>query len=274
MRKIFRSDNWYLKCGIIILGVIAIVVAVGIFWTPYDPSYMDSSARLSPPSFEHIFGTDNFGRDIYSRVVKGIGTSFVISFMINVIGLFAGTLVGAAAGYAGGWFDDLLMRICDAITAFPSIMLALVIIAVLGSGDTNVILILGILFIPSYARMVRSEMVHQKSLNYVKMARLMGAMPLRVIFVHILPNMYTVLLPAAVIGFNNAVLAEASMSFLGVGVSALTPSLGRMLNESQSFLIGGAPWYAGFVGFAIMFLVMGLSLLGEGIQREQQGRKK
>ena len=274
MKSLFKSDNWYLKCGIIITAFMVALVLIGIFWTPCDPEFMDGSARLSAPSLSHIFGTDNFGRDIFSRVMHGIGNSFVIALLINLIGFLSGTVIGASAGYAGGRFDNILMRICDAVTAFPSVMLALVVIAVLGSGDTNVIWILGILFIPSYARMVRSEMVHQKNLNYVKMARIMGAKPLRIIFVHILPNMYPVLLPAAVIGFNNAVLAEASMSFLGVGVSAATPSLGRMLNESQSFLIGGAPWYAGFVGLSIVLLVMGLSLLGEGLQIENRRRNK
>ncbi len=274
MKDLLKSDNWYLKCGAFITAFLLLVVILGAFWTPYDPNYMDGSARLDAPSFTHLFGTDNFGRDILSRVMQGIGTSFMLSFFINVIGLFFGTLIGASAGYAGGLYDDILMRICDAVTAFPSVMLALVIIAVLGSGDTNVVWILGILFVPSYARLVRSEMVHQKSLNYVKMARIMGARPLRIAAVHILPNMYPVLLPAAVIGFNNAVLAEAGMSFLGVGVSAAKPSLGRMLNEAQSFLIGGAPWYAAFVGLAIVLLVMGLSLLGEGLSPQQRGRNR
>ena len=274
MKKLLKSDNWYLKCGIYITGFILIVIIVGQFWTPYDPGYMDSSARLDGPSFAHLFGTDNFGRDILSRVIEGMGTTFVVSFCINLIGLVAGTVIGAAAGYMGGLFDDILMRICDSITAFPNVMLALVIIAIFGSGDSNVIWVLGILFIPSYARMVRSQFVQQKNCNYVRMAKLMGASPMRIIFVHILPNIYSTLLPAATIGFNNAVLAEASMSFLGVGVSANKPSLGRMLNEAQSFLVGGAPWYAAFVGLAIVLLVMGLSLLGEGLQKEQIRGKK
>ncbi|MBR0417382.1 MAG: ABC transporter permease [Firmicutes bacterium] len=274
MKKILKSDNWYLKCGIFITGFILIVILIGQFWTPYDSGYMDGAARLEGPSFAHIFGTDNFGRDILSRVIEGTGTTFLVSFCINLIGLLAGTMIGAAAGYRGGLFDDLLMRICDAITAFPNVMLALVIIAVFGSGDLNIIWVLGILFIPSYARIVRSQFVQQKSCNYVQMAKLMGASPLRIIFVHILPNIYSTLLPAATIGFNNAVLAEASMSFLGVGVSANKPSLGRMLNEAQSFLVGGAPWYAAFVGLAIVLLVMGLSLLGEGLQKEQLRGKK
>jgi peptide/nickel transport system permease protein len=164
------------------------------------------------------------------------------------------------------------MRICDAITAFPNVMLALVIVALLGSSDTNVIWVLGILFIPSYARLSRAEFARQKSLNYVSLARLMGAGPLRIIIVHILPNIKALLLPAVTIGFTNAVLAEASLSFLGVGISANRPSLGRMLMEAQSFLISGSPWYAAFVGLMIVLMVLGLSLLGEGLQ--QQGRVK
>jgi len=274
MKKLLRSDNWYLKSGAFITGFLIIVVIVSLFWTPYDPNYMDGAARLSAPSLSHIFGTDNFGRDIFSRVMGGLGTTFFTSFSINLIGAVVGTLFGSFAGYLGGVFDNTLMRICDAITAFPNVMLALVIVAVLGSSDTNIILILGILFIPSYARLVRSEFVRQKDLNYVKMAKLMGAGPSRVIFIHIMPNIYTTLLPALAIGFNNAVLAEASMSFLGVGVSANRPSLGRMLNESQNFLISGKAWYAAFVGLAIVLLVMGLSLLGEGLQKETQERKR
>ncbi len=274
MNKLNGENNWFLKYGASITVFIVIVIVIGFFWTPYDPNFMDGSVRLKPPSPEHLFGTDNFGRDILSRVIDGMGTTFMVAFAINLIGLAAGTVIGSLAAYRGDWFDDVMMRICDAITAFPNVMLALVVIALLGSSDYNVVRVLGILFVPSYARMVRSEFTQQKNCNYVKMARLMGASPLRIIFVHILPNIHSTLLPAATIGFNNAVLAEASMSFLGVGVSASRPSLGRMLMEAQNFLIGGAPWYAGFVSLAIVLLVMGLSLLGEGLQQEQLRRKK
>lgn len=274
MKRLGGESNWFLKCGAMITGFIFLVILIGFFRTPHDPNFMDAAVRLKPPSLAHPFGTDNFGRDILSRVIKGTGTTFIVAFAINLIGLVIGTLIGATAAYLGGWFDDIMMRICDAITAFPNVMLALVLIALLGASDYNVIWVLGILFIPSYARMVRGEFTKQKNSNYVKTARLMGASPLRIIFVHILPNIYSTLLPAATIGFNNAVLAEASMSFLGVGVSANKPSLGRMLMEAQNFLIGGTPWYAGFVGLAIVLLVMGLSLLGEGLQQEQLRRKK
>lgn len=271
MKKLIESKNWFLKWGAIITAIMLLLVIIGAIWTPYDPNFMDDSVRLKGPSAQHIFGTDNFGRDIFSRVLQGMGTSFTVALAIDLIGLVIGTVFGALAGYYGGVFDDILMRICDAITAFPNVMLALVIVAVLGSSDTNVVWVLGILFIPSYARMVRSQFVQEKSHDYVTLARLMGAKPLRIMALHIIPNIKSMLLASFTIGFNNAVLAEASMSFLGVGVSANKPSLGRMLMEAQNFLVSGAPWYAAFVGLAIVLLVLGLSLLGEGLQ--QMGRK-
>ncbi|MBR5926304.1 MAG: ABC transporter permease [Firmicutes bacterium] len=246
------------------------LILLGVVWTPYDSSFMDATARLKPPSMAHIFGTDNFGRDLFSRILEGAGTTAVIALMIVLIGLFFGTIIGAISGYSGGWIDEVLMRICDAITAFPNVMLALVLIAIFGTGDTNVVWVLGILFIPSYSKVVRSEFKKQKNLNYIKSARLMGAGPLRIIFVHILPNIWSVLFPTIIIGFNNAVLAEASMSFLGIGVSANKPSLGRMLNEAQNFLVGGAPWYAIFVGLTIVLLILGLSMLGEGLTQQRR----
>jgi len=270
MKNLFKEKSWFFKAGAIITAVMIIFVLIGTIWTPYDPNFMDGNARLLSPCLSHPFGTDNFGRDILSRVMEGAGTTLVVALLIDLIGLVIGTVIGAISGYFGGLFDTVLMRICDAITAFPNVMLALVIIAVLGTEDTNIIWVLGILFIPSYARMVRSEFAHQKNRNYVKMAIFMGASPLRVMTLHILPNMAPMLLPAATIGFNNAVLAEASMSFLGIGVSANKPSLGRMLMEAQSFLVSGAPWYAAFVGLTIVLLVLGLSLLGEGLEK---GRK-
>ena len=161
------------------------------------------------------------------------------------------------------------MRVCDAITAFPSILLALVLINVFGMGKYQIILILGILFIPSFARVVRGEVAKERNLNYVASARLMGASHLRIIFRHILPNTVQVLLPIVAIGFNNAVLAEASMSYLGLGVQPPETSLGRMLYDAQAYLYLD-PWYAVFVGLAIVLMILGLSLLTEGLQQRRR----
>ena len=175
-------------------------------------------------------------------MLAGAGTTFFISAATVCIGAAAGTLVGAFTGYFGGWLDEALMRVNDAVTAFPSILLALVFISLLGFGKYNVILALGVAFVPSYARVIRSEFARHREMNYVKSARLMGAGHLRIMFLHILPNTRQVLLPTLVIGFNNAVLAEASMSYLGIGVKPPDVSLGYMLSESQSYM-ARAPWY-------------------------------
>lgn len=264
-----EKKNHYLRTGLILTGLMTALALVGCVWTPYSPTAMSGSEKFLAPCLRHLFGTDNFGRDIFSRVLAGAGTTFFISAATVCIGAAVGTLVGAFTGYFGGWLDEALMRINDAVTAFPSILLALVFISLLGFGTYNVILALGIAFIPSYARVIRGEFARQREMNYVKNARLMGASHLRIIFRHILPNTVQVLLPILAIGFNNAVLAEASMSYLGVGVLPPDASLGRMLAEAQTYL-GRAPWYALFVGLAIVLLILGLSLLTEGLQQKRR----
>lgn len=265
-----NKRNWFLYIGAFITILMVGLIVVGYFWTPYPPNAMDGACKFQAPCFAHIMGTDNFGRDIFSRVLQGAGTTLFIAALVVLIGAVAGTFIGALTGYFGGIADEVLMRICDAITAFPSILLALVVIAVLGPGKWNVIWVLGILFIPSFARIVRGEYAKCKNLNYIKSARLMGAGPVRIMVRHILPNTIPVLLPAISIGFNNAVLAEASMSFLGVGVSPSEASLGRMLSDAQNYIVSGAPWYALCVGIAIVLLILGFSMLGEGLQQRRR----
>ena len=256
--------NKTFRAGMVITLFMLAVILVGIFWTPYDPNAMDGSARLAVPSLQHPLGADNLGRDILSRVVEGAGATFLIAAATVAMGLVVGLLLGGLTGYYGGWLDEVLMRICDAITAFPSILLCLVLIAIFGSGKYNIILSLGILFVPSFSRIVRAEVAKQKALDYVRSAKLMGVGDMRILFVHIMPNIVPVLLSAVAIGFNNAVLAEASMSYLGVGVQPPDPSLGRMLSEAQTYLLS-APWYALSVGGAIILLILGFGLLSEGL---------
>lgn len=245
-----------------------LLILISFFWTPYGTTAMDASVKFSPPTLQHIMGCDSYGRDIFSRILEGAGTSFLIAVCVVLIGVIAGTLIGALTGYFGGWADELLMRICDSVTAFPSILLALVVVAVVGGNKVTITWTLGILFIPSFARIVRGEYAKARECNYVKSARLMGASSFRIMFRHILPNAVPVLLPAVTIGFNNAVLAEASMSYLGIGVQPPDASLGRMLAEAQVYL-KNAPWYVLFVGLTIVLLILGFSLLGEGLQRKK-----
>lgn len=258
----------YLITGGIISSFMVLLICISFFWTPYGTTAMDASAKFSPPTLAHIMGCDSYGRDIFSRILEGAGTSFLIAVCVVLIGVVAGTLIGALTGYYGGWADEVLMRICDSVTAFPSILLALVVVAVVGGNKVTITWTLGILFIPSFARIVRGEYAKARELNYVKSAQLMGASSGRIMFRHILPNAVPVLLPAVTIGFNNAVLAEASMSYLGIGVQPPDASLGRMLAEAQVYL-KNAPWYVLFVGLTIVLLILGFSLLGEGLQRRK-----
>lgn len=250
--------------GGIITGIMMIMVIMGFFYTPYETTKMDSKNKLAAPSLQHIMGCDNFGRDIFSRVLEGLGNTFLIALATVAIGVTVGIIIGAFTGYFGGWIDEVLMRINDVIFAFPSILLALVFVSLFGTGKYNVVLALGIAFVPSFARIVRGEFIKYKNMDYVKSAKLEGVGDLRIMFVHILPNTRTVLLSSIIIGFNNAVLAEAGMSYLGIGVQPPDASLGCMLSEAQSYLFS-APNYAIFPGLMIILLVLGLSLLADGL---------
>ena len=263
-----KKKNWNLMLGSILTGFVLLFVLIGVVYTPYDPTAMDPSAKLAGPTLQHWFGCDNFGRDILSRVMDGSGTTLVIALATVFIGTFFGIVIGAFSGYFGGLLDEIVMRVIDVVFAFPSILLALVFISLLGSGKVNVIISLGIAFVPSFARIVRSEFIRCKEMDYVKLARLAGAGHLRIMFVHILPNTIQVLLPSVMIGFNNAVLAEAGMSYLGIGVQPPEASLGRMLSEAQTYLFS-APGFAIFPGVFIVLMVLGFSLLSEGLKAIQ-----
>lgn len=264
-----KKKNYNLIIGTAITLIFLIFAVVGQFWTPYSTTAMDSLAVNQAPSAAHLMGTDNFGRDIFSRVMNGCGSTFFVAVSTVAIGAFFGTLIGAVTGYYGGWLDNIIMRVNDMVLSFPSILLALIFISLMGSGSYNIILALGILFIPSFARIVRSEVIRCRELDFVKSARIMGASDFRIIFVHILPNAGVSMLTAAAIGFNNAVLAEASMSYLGLGIQPPEPSLGRMLSEAQSYILN-APWYPMFPGITIILIILGFSLVSEGLRSLQE----
>ena len=262
--------NKYFLAGLIMTGLAVALGVVGFFWTPYSTTAMSASEKFNPPSLLHIFGTDNFGRDIFSRVMKGLGTTIGISSLVVLISGSTGILLGALTGYFGGIADEIVMRITDAVNGFPSILLTLVIISLLGSGRQNVIISLGIVFVPSYVRMVRSQYLKLRDADYIRRARLLGVKDFRILFVHILPNIFSVFWVSVMIGFNNAILAESGMSYLGIGVQPPEASLGNMLSDAQGYL-QAAPWYALCVGLSIVWVVLGFSLFGEGIRRGKDG---
>lgn len=265
----FRKKNAYFKAGFVITLFFVLVMLAGLIFTPYDPNAINAKEKFLAPCPEHIMGTDNFGRDILSRVLKGVSMTGIVAVSTVALGGLVGTLIGALTGYYGGVLDGIIMRINDALNGFPSILLALVIVSIAGPGKYNVIFALGILFIPSFARIVRSEYINYKNRDFVKSARLMGAGNMRIIFRHIFPNILSTLLVTVIIGFNNAVLAEAGLSYLGVGVQPPDASLGNMLSDAQGYLFT-APWYALMPGMTIVFFVLGFSLLGEGIRKETE----
>ena len=268
----FQKQNMYLLVGLLMTGLAVVLGSLSFFWNPYGTTTMSVAERFHAPSLRHLFGTDNFGRDIFSRVMQGIGTTVIVSSLIVLISASAGILIGAVTGYFGGILDEVIMRITDAVNAFPSILLALVVISILGSGKQNVVLSLGIVFTPSYVRIVRSEFIRLRDSDFVCRARLMGVSKLRILFIHILPNIWSVFWVSVTIGFNNAILAESGMSYLGIGVQPPDASLGKMLSDAQGYL-GRAPWYALAPGLTIVWIVLGFSLLSEGVRRKEEKKK-
>lgn len=264
-----KHRSWYLTLGLILTALSLAFMVTGYFYTPYGPTAMSAADKYAPPSPAHPFGCDQMGRDVLSRTLDGAGTTLVIALATVAVGFAAGFLIGALTGYFGGLADLAVMRLCDVVAAFPSILLALVFIALTGQGKYNIIGVLGVLFVPSFARLTRGEFLKYRDRDFIRSARLMGASGLRLIFVHILPNTWPVLLSGLAIGFNNAVLAEASMSFLGVGVTPNEASLGRMLSEARSCLFK-APWCAVFPALTVVLLILGVGMIGEGL-RERIG---
>ena len=264
--KATGKKNTYLIMGTIITGLIVLIVLVGLFYTPYSPTKMDSSAKLQGFSFKHIMGTDHMGRDVFSRVVYGSRITLAIATFTVLIGAGLGTIIGAITGYFGGILDEFTMRVVDAMLAFPSILLSLVFVSLFGTGTYQVAIALGISFVPSFARIVRGEVLRCKNMDYVEVARLQGVSDLRIIFVHILPNITGVLVSTIMIGFNNAVLAEAGLSFLGIGSQPPYASLGNMLSDAQSYLFS-RPSYVLGIGATIVLMVLGFSFLSEGMKR-------
>lgn len=262
-----RRIDWNFTAGFILIGLIVLLMMAGFIHTPYDPNGMSLADRFKPPDARHILGTDNFGRDIFSRIMDGTKVTFFIAVSTVFTGMFFGVILGAFAGYTGGWADEIIMRINDAMTAFPGILLALVMVTVLGQSKYTIVLALGLIFIPSFSRITRSGFIQLKEQEFVKSARVIGASPVRIMFVHILPNIYPSLLSAAAIGFSNAILSEAGMSFLGFGVQPPDPSWGRMLSEAQSYLFN-APWYAIAPGTAIILTVLGFNFISEGLRNK------
>ncbi len=262
-----RKLNLPLLIGIILILIVIIPILIGLFYTPYDPTLMEIPNRFQSPVLEHWFGTDQYGRDLLSRVMVGGRTSLLIASVAVSSGLVIGVSLGALSGYYGRWLDEVLMRTAEIIYAFPSVLLALLAVAIFGPGRNTVMLAITIGNVPVFMKITRASFLKQKKNQYVQAAKAIGASNFRVMLRHILPNSFRLIFVQASSNFANAILAEASLSYIGVGVQPPHPSWGRMLREAQSF--GGlAPWTVIFPGIAIALIVLGLNLFSDGLKQK------
>jgi peptide/nickel transport system permease protein len=246
------------------LGFLVAVALVGPYVSPYDPNAHDFDRLLQAPSLQHPFGTDNFGRDVLTRVVHGAAIDLRIGVLAVAFPFLAGSLLGAAAGYRGGWIDAVIMRTVDVITAIPFLVLVIAIVAFLGPGEINVLLAIGAVGWVTYARLVRGEVLREKNLEYAAALRALGFGRWRIILGHILPNA----IPPAVIFLASdivlVILTTASLGFLGLGVRPPAPEWGMMISEGREFLASGW-WVATMPGFAFMYTGLAFILLGDGV---------
>ena len=270
LKKCLRNKNFIL--GSCMVGLMVLIMVVGFFYMPYDPDVMDTEHELQFFSAAHPLGTDQFGRDILSRIMEGTRVSFLVGALTVVFGLLVGGTVGAVAGYYGGKIDEVIMKLIDTQMAFPGVLLALMLIAVFGNSLQNLIFALGIMSIPRFARITRSGFIKYRDAEFIKAARSRGAGDGRIIFLHILPNIVPELIVTSSLGFAGAVMSEAGLSYLGLGIQPPTPSFGKMLSEAQGEILQ-AGWYVLVPAVAITLLVMGFNLIGDALQEvTQHGR--
>ncbi|MFD4819467.1 ABC transporter permease subunit [Peribacillus butanolivorans] len=249
-------------CFIVLLFLIALF---GPAIAPYSAVEPDYDNILSPPSMEHLAGTDAFGRDIFSRILEGTRISLLVGLTSVLVGAIAGTILGLISGYYGKWIDSLIMRFCDVLFAFPGILLAIGIIAILGPGLGNVIIAVAIFSIPIFARIVRSSTLSIKSTVFVEAARSIGSPPRRIIWKHIFPGTVSSIIVYFTMRIGTSILTAASLSFLGLGAQPPSPEWGAMLSSGRDFL-NTAPHVTFFPGFAIFITVLAFNLLGDGLR--------
>lgn len=254
-----------LKVGVAIVGLALLAAIAGPFVTPWDPANQELALRLATPSLAHPFGLDELGRDILARVLAGARISFVVGFTVVIVSAVVGTLLGAIAGYFGGRVDDVISRVIDTLLAFPGLLLAIALVAVLGPSLVNVLFALTIIGWVGYARLVRGQVLRAREFEYVQAARALGASSTRILLKHVIPTAIPAVVVQGTLGMAGAIIGEASLSFLGLGVQPPTPSWGTMLNGGRAHILD-APHLTIFPGLAIALLVLGLNFLGDGLR--------
>ncbi len=267
-----KTDFWYrffrnrmaVAGGVVVL--ILFVISLCAPWlSPYDPNEINLHKVLVSPSHAHLFGTDQLGRDVLSRVIGGAGISLKVGFVATGFSLLVGVILGALAGYYGGWIDAVIMRFVDIMLCFPAFFLILAVIAILEPSIWNIMIVIGLTGWMGITRLVRADFISLRERDFVQAARAIGAGDLRIIFRHILPNAMASILVAATLGVAGAILTESALSFLGIGVQPPTPSWGNILTAGKNN-IDIAWWLSLYPGLAILLTVLGYNLLGEGIR--------
>ncbi len=254
------------RIGVIIVIILVIMAIFGPALSPYDPNAMDFTNRFSPPTLEHFFGTDDFGRDTFSRILYGARISLMVGIIAVSIATVLGTTFGLISGYSRRrWADEVIMRGMDILFAFPAILLAIAILAVLGKGVTNAMIAIGLVYTPIFARIVRGAVLSVRNEEYVTAARALGTRDRVILSRHILPNSAAPLIVEISLSLAFAILAEAALSFFGLGTQPPDPSWGRMLSEGRAYFQQSI-WMALFPGLAIMLAVMGFNFLGDGLR--------
>lgn len=248
--------------GVLIIVILSVLVPV---IAPYSPTDMFSQNILNPPCRQFLLGTDEFGRDIFSRIVYGARVSLMVGIISVGIGATSGFLLGLAAGYFEGWADNVIMRVMDVLFAFPSILLALAIVSVLGPSLTNTMIAIGIVSIPVFTRTVRAAVISVNSMEYITSAKAIGLKPFSIILKHISPNIMAPFLVQITLALSSAILTEASLSFLGLGIQPPNPSWGSMLNDSRSYM-ELAPWTAICPAIFIICTVLSFNIFGDSLR--------
>jgi peptide/nickel transport system permease protein len=261
--KSFKSIN--LLLGTALVGALVLIALAGLVHTPYNPVDVDLSARFAAPSAQHWFGTDEFGRDVLSRIMAGATVSLTVSTLSVILALAGGTVIGTVSGYVGGWTDRFVMMFVEALMAFPGLLLALGIMTVLGPSKWGVMMALGLAYTPSVTRLARGGALSLRQRDFVIASQAMGNSGPWTLFRHVLPNCFSPLLVFSTTLFGSALLAESALSFLGLGVPAPAPTWGGMLADSRSAM-DHAVWLAMFPGAMISLALLGINLLGDALR--------
>lgn len=262
--KRLRKNKAAVVGGALILLFIGVAL-IGPLLTTYDPMKVDLINKLKKPSAEHWFGTDNYGRDIFTRIIHGAALTLKVGFLSVFLGGAVGVVLGIVSGYYGGKIDTIIMRVMDVLLAFPGILLALAIVSVLGGSLTNVIIAVSIFSVPAFARIVRGSTLSVRKLEYVDAVRALGATDFRIIFKHILPNVMSPIIVQATLRIATAVLTASGLSFLGLGAPPPEPEWGAMLNDGRQYM-SNAPHIILFPGIMIVLVVLAFNIFGDGLR--------